>query len=843
MTQSPAPRHLGSSYLMESRIGAGAQGEVWRGRRIDAREVLAFKVLRADLVENPDVVERFIKERSTLLRVRSPYVVAIRDVVIEGSTFAIVMDYVNGGDLRDLLRARGSLPPAQVASLGTRIAQGLSAVHRAGVIHRDIKPANVLLSSHPSRGGDPAETVATGVAPGGALPEAVVPRLADFGVARICDTFSASHLTGAIGTPLYMAPEILSMQAPTSAADIYSLGIMLYEMSCGTTPFVGGPTQLLSQHARRDAGRPAGVPDALWELIASMTAKQPDMRPPIDYVAQRLDVLQTALVGLPAAPRLVSPPQSTASAVPYDWDAPSSGQMPGRAPDSVTDPTMLSGSSSTPVTTPMAPMTPTLVAGHYAHSPGQVPVAGGAPGAGGVAGPVTASMPGGVLPGNGAYQAPFFSPPGTQGTGHLAVGPTDGARKRWWRRRWVMAAAVVTVLAVVGAGTTWWYFFSGPSVGNAWPAALPAGNSVHEDQRYSDAYDSAVSEDRTMLVYKHSSKTQFVDLTKSSTKPVWTGDCDKATFWADRSLLCSRLSGESSLVSAAGKTSKVPFPKDSKYVGTTEDLGIAALKGDSFDGGPLVGYDAAGKEKWRASGGYQEGRVRNGFILTYENKSRQVQVLSAETGEVLVSESGEDPDFGEDSRFPGGFNIETGSEAFSRMTSSGATVYKADGSEAGTVSGTFSESRRWASSVPLDASALKEAYASLAKASSSTTPVIGPSGTTNVVIDTSACTAKVGGKKLALPEPAEGEDCHVGPIGVLGDGQLLFQVGEYSSSASDTGNLVVAVSPESGKVGWKVPGTYSATVAPQTSQSTARLMVAQGGSYNFDLVVSSITSR
>ena len=149
MSQSPAPLHLGSSYIMETRIGAGAQGEVWRGRRTDAREVLAFKVLRAELVENPDVVERFIKERSTLLRVRSPYVVAIRDVVIEGSTFAIVMDHVNGGDLRDLLRARGSLPPAQVASLGTRIAQGLSAVHQAGVIHRDIKPANVLLSSRP----------------------------------------------------------------------------------------------------------------------------------------------------------------------------------------------------------------------------------------------------------------------------------------------------------------------------------------------------------------------------------------------------------------------------------------------------------------------------------------------------------------------------------------------------------------------------------------------------------------------------------------------------------------------------------------------------------------------
>ena len=100
-----------------------------------------------DVVDDGAVVERFIKERSTLLRVRSPYVVAIRDVVIEGSTFAIVMDYVNGGDLRDLLRAYGCLPPAQVASLGTRIAQGLSSVHQAGVIHRDIKPANIMVTN------------------------------------------------------------------------------------------------------------------------------------------------------------------------------------------------------------------------------------------------------------------------------------------------------------------------------------------------------------------------------------------------------------------------------------------------------------------------------------------------------------------------------------------------------------------------------------------------------------------------------------------------------------------------------------------------------------------------
>ena len=430
MSQSPAPRHLGSSYIMETRIGAGAQGEVWRGRRTDARETLAFKVLRAELVENPDVVERFIKERSTLLRVRSPYVVAIRDVVIEGSTFAIVMDYVNGGDLRDLLRSHGSLPPAQVASLGTRIAQGLFAVHRAGVIHRDIKPANVLLSSRPSRGGDPAETVVVGVAPGGEVPETVVPRLADFGVARICDTFSASHITGAIGTPLYMAPEILSMQAPTSAADIYSLGIMLYEVSCGTTPFVGEPAQLLSQHARRDAGRPVGVPDPLWELIASMTSKQPGMRPSIEDVAPRLDVMQSALAGLPAAPRLASPPQSTASLVPYDWDAPPSA-------DPMAPPVTPSNPSATSATMAIVPEAPTLVSGQqYAPSPGQVPLSPGPAGTGGSAAPDDVGSPRCLQP----FRTRFLRP-----TGCAVLGGCGG-------RTAVRRASSVAASSVGGCG-------------------------------------------------------------------------------------------------------------------------------------------------------------------------------------------------------------------------------------------------------------------------------------------------------------------------------------------------------------------------------------------------------
>ena len=834
MSHSPDPRHLGSSYIMETRIGAGAQGEVWRGRRTDARETLAFKVLRAELVENPDVVERFIKERSTLLRVRSPYVVAIRDVVIEGSTFAIVMDYVNGGDLRDLLRSHGSLPPAQVASLGTRIAQGLSAVHRAGVIHRDIKPANVLLSSRPSRGGDPAETVVVGVAPGGEVPETVVPRLADFGVARICDTFSASHITGAIGTPLYMAPEILSLQAPTSAADIYSLGIMLYEMVCGTTPFVGEPAQLLSQHARRDAGRPQGVPDPLWELIASMISKQPGTRPSIEDVAQHLDVMQSTLAGLPAAPRLASPPQSTASLVPYDWDA-----LPPAAP---APPATLPSPSAISATMPFAPDAPTLVGGQqYVPSLGQAPVSPGTVGTAGFAVPEMSTSPGVSSPSAPA----FYSQQGPQYPEAATGGPQTGARRRWWRRRWVAAAAVVTVLAVVGASAAWWYFFSGAETGKRWAADLPAGNGVREELRYSDVSDPVMSADGTTMAFWHDSKTRLVDLTKSATTPVWSGECDKTRPWVGGSMLCTKSSDESTVIGAAGKTSKVPFSKGSFYIGATPDLGIVSDKGESTDGGPMKAYDASGKEKWTASGQYKGGRVDNGFILTYEIKSRQFQVLSAKNGEVLVSEPGKQPDsdFDEDTRFPGGFNIASGPEAFSRVTSSGATIYKANGSEAATVSGKFSEKHWWAASAPLDASSLKDAYSSLAKASSSTTPVIGPSGTVDVVIDTSACTAKVGSKKLALPEFSQREGCHIRPIGLLSDGQVLVEVGRQSIWDSEPGNLVVAVSPDTGKVGWKTPGAYGGTVPPAKGQSDARLLVAQGASFYFDLVVSRITSK
>lgn len=140
---------LGSRYVLERRIGAGAMGQVWAGRDVDGRP-LAFKLLRPEMADDPTVVARFLQERNLLVNLRSPHVIRVHDLVVEGPRLAIVMDYIGGPSLRGLLQQRGNLPPAEVASLGSRIAAGLAAVHGAGVLHRDLKPENVLLDETPN---------------------------------------------------------------------------------------------------------------------------------------------------------------------------------------------------------------------------------------------------------------------------------------------------------------------------------------------------------------------------------------------------------------------------------------------------------------------------------------------------------------------------------------------------------------------------------------------------------------------------------------------------------------------------------------------------------------------
>ena len=312
---------LGSRYTLERQIGSGAMGQVWVGHDVDGH-TLAFKLLRPELADDPGVVARFLQERNLLVGLRSPYVIRVHDLVVEGPRLAIVMDYVAGDSLRALLQRRGNLPPHDVATLGAQIAQGLAAVHGAGVLHRDLKPENVLLADDPdamSRAAMSRATTETVLPAAASTPTStdalgtLVPKLADFGVASLVTQTGQVATANVIGTPQYLAPELGDGQPSGRAGDLYALGVTLYEMACGAVPFhADSPVALLRLHADHAPTRPDGIPDALWVLIAELLAKNPHERPDdAAAVAQRLWAMAPQFAGAPAAPVLSAPPRTS----------------------------------------------------------------------------------------------------------------------------------------------------------------------------------------------------------------------------------------------------------------------------------------------------------------------------------------------------------------------------------------------------------------------------------------------------------------------------------------------------------------------------------------------------
>ncbi|WP_242606847.1 serine/threonine-protein kinase [Protofrankia symbiont of Coriaria ruscifolia] len=206
---TPATRRLGSRYILHQPLGKGASGEVWRGERVDDgtgdRGMVAVKILRPEVSDDPEIVDRFLRERRVLLAFDDLHLVKVRDIVAEGDTLAIVMDLVDGVDLRGYLRERGRLPTADAVELVGQVLSALTVVHEAGVVHRDVKPANILIDT-------------TGPGPARAM-------LTDFGIARLTQTPSMTRLSVTIGTPMYMAPELAEHTPAGPAADIYGAGV------------------------------------------------------------------------------------------------------------------------------------------------------------------------------------------------------------------------------------------------------------------------------------------------------------------------------------------------------------------------------------------------------------------------------------------------------------------------------------------------------------------------------------------------------------------------------------------------------------------------------------------
>ncbi|OMG18158.1 Stk1 family PASTA domain-containing Ser/Thr kinase [Actinomyces naeslundii] len=253
-------RLVDSRYEIVDRLARGGMATVYRAhdRRLD--RTVALKLMHVHLADSPDFVSRFRREARAAARLSNPGVVAVYDQGSLDGVAYLVMEYVEGPTLRDLIAA-GPLSVKEALGLVAQLLRPLGAAHRAGLVHRDIKPENVLLPSDGS-----------------------VAKVADFGLARAVTEVTQTTTGNVLGTVAYLAPELITSGDSTSRADVFSAGVVLYELLTGEQPFTAdSPIQIAFRNVHEDVPLPSKlVPDMpadVDELVATMTRREPQDRP------------------------------------------------------------------------------------------------------------------------------------------------------------------------------------------------------------------------------------------------------------------------------------------------------------------------------------------------------------------------------------------------------------------------------------------------------------------------------------------------------------------------------------------------------------------------------------
>lgn len=251
-------RLVGNRYLINSLLAQGGMASVYLAHdRVLEREV-AIKIIHPHLASDPAFLEKFRREAKVAAKLSHPNLVRVYDAGQDAGTVYLVMEYVAGITLRDVIRDFGALEPNRVLEIIEPLSQALAAAHQAGIVHRDLKPENVFLSD-------------TGSV-----------KLGDFGLARPISQHTES--SSVIGTVAYLAPELVLRGQADARSDVYSLGVMLFELLTGRQPFLGEQAvQIAYQHANENVPRPSSikpdVPELLDELVLWCTAKDPKNRP------------------------------------------------------------------------------------------------------------------------------------------------------------------------------------------------------------------------------------------------------------------------------------------------------------------------------------------------------------------------------------------------------------------------------------------------------------------------------------------------------------------------------------------------------------------------------------
>ncbi|MGH3553999.1 MAG: Stk1 family PASTA domain-containing Ser/Thr kinase, partial [Mycobacterium sp.] len=320
------PQHLSERYELGEILGFGGMSEVHLARDVRLHRDVAVKVLRADLARDPSFYLRFRREAQNAAALNHPAIVAVYDTG-EAETAAgplpyIVMEYVKGVTLRDIVHTDGPMPPQRAIEVIADACQALNFSHQHGIIHRDVKPANIMISTT----------------------NAV--KVMDFGIARaIADSGNRVTQTSAvIGTAQYLSPEQARGDAVDARSDVYSLGCVLYEILTGEPPFVGdSPVAVAYQHVREDPVPPSQVHDGvsaeLDAVVLKALAKNPDNR--YQTAAEmRADLVRVHNGEPPEAPKVLTDADRKsllASAHPSDSAGPQTDPLPRQELDFTRD--------------------------------------------------------------------------------------------------------------------------------------------------------------------------------------------------------------------------------------------------------------------------------------------------------------------------------------------------------------------------------------------------------------------------------------------------------------------------------------------------------------------------